>query len=118
MSAAARKRGAHPHHLYSSHDEVHSASRGGLCAFHRGLSLGARRGEHTAGRQVEPHGFAGIEGKWYLLGWCRLRGGGRSFRLDRIESARVTDETVPSRNVDELLGDMLGDVRSLVLEEG
>jgi len=77
-----------------------------------------RRGERTEARHVEPHGFAGIEGKWYLLGWCRLRGGGRSFRLDRIESARVTDETVPSRNVDELLGDMLGDVRSLVLEEG
>jgi predicted DNA-binding transcriptional regulator YafY len=77
-----------------------------------------RCGERTQARQVEPHGFAGIEGRWYLMGWCRLRSGGRSFRLDRIETARVTAEVVTRRNLDELLGDMPGDVRSLVLEEG
>ena len=36
---------------------------------------------------------------WYLIGWCRLRGGGRSFRIDRIQRARLTEEVAPERDM-------------------
>jgi predicted DNA-binding transcriptional regulator YafY len=37
-------------------------------------------------REVDPYGLALRGGCWYLVGLCRLRGGMRSFRLDRIAS--------------------------------
>lgn len=57
----------------------------------------------TDGRLVEPYGLAGSDRGWYLVGWCRKRGGGRSFRLDRIVSARVTAEAAPLRSFEEVL---------------
>ena len=54
-------------------------------------------------RAVEAHGFHGSGGGWYLIGWCRLRRGGRVFRLDRITSATLTQEPVPERDLDEVL---------------
>lgn len=44
-------------------------------------------------RTVEPYGLAGWWGYWYLVGYCRLRRGFRSFRLDRLEDAQVLAET-------------------------
>ena len=38
-------------------------------------------------RVVEPCGLVGHRGKWYLVGWCRLRSDFRTFRLDRIQEA-------------------------------
>jgi predicted DNA-binding transcriptional regulator YafY len=55
-------------------------------------------------RAVEAHGFTGASDGWYLIGWCRLREGGRMFRLDRIRSAAVTRERAAWRDVDEVLG--------------
>jgi predicted DNA-binding transcriptional regulator YafY len=43
-------------------------------------------------RVVEPYGLVGREGKWYLVGWCRLRADYRTFRLDRIRKAVPMDE--------------------------
>jgi predicted DNA-binding transcriptional regulator YafY len=37
---------------------------------------------------------------WYLVGWCRLRGDEREFRLDRVRSAATTPEIAPSRPID------------------
>jgi predicted DNA-binding transcriptional regulator YafY len=37
-------------------------------------------------RDVDPYGLAWRSGRWYLVGHCHLRGGLRSFRLDRIEA--------------------------------
>jgi len=48
-------------------------------------------------RDVEPSGFVGIEGNWYLVGHCRLRGDTRVFRVDRVRAARVLDEAVADR---------------------
>ena len=42
-------------------------------------------------REVEPSGLVRGTDGWYLVGWCRLRGDGRAFRLDRISHAEVTD---------------------------
>ena len=49
---------------------------------------GASAGEPTE-RDFDPYGLAYRGGCWYAVGWCHLRGGLRSFRLDRIESVRV-----------------------------
>ena len=46
---------------------------------------------HDAERGFDPYGLAYRGGCWYAVGWCHLRRGIRSFRLDRIESVRVLE---------------------------
>jgi proteasome accessory factor B len=53
---------------------------------------------------VEAVGFHGAADGWDLIGWCRLRRGGRVFRLDRIRRASPTAERVLRRDVDATLG--------------
>lgn len=55
-----------------------------------------RHGQRSE-RLVEPVALVGSGEAWYLVGHCRLRGDGRSFRLDRIVHARLTDEAAPER---------------------
>lgn len=43
-------------------------------------------------RAVDTYGLAFHDGCWYAVGWCRLRAGVRSFRLDRIRAMEVLDE--------------------------
>lgn len=62
-----------------------------------------RNGTRTT-RPVEPTGFYSREGEWSLVAWCRLREGGRMFRLSRIERATPTREQFASRNVEQVLG--------------
>ena len=45
-------------------------------------------------REVEPMGLVGVDAWWYLAGHCRLRGGTRVFRMDRIRAVEVLDERV------------------------
>ncbi|MFI7608922.1 helix-turn-helix transcriptional regulator [Micromonospora sp. NPDC049366] len=45
-------------------------------------------------RDVEPLGYLGNSRHWYLLAWCRLRGGVRAFRTDRIGSVHPLADTV------------------------
>src|SRR5262249_31647721 len=56
-----------------------------------------RSGQRTERRHVEPYGLAGGQDHWYLMAWCRLRGGGPTFRLDPMEAARGTGEAGPGR---------------------
>jgi proteasome accessory factor B len=51
------------------------------------------RGE---GRRVDPWRLAFRNGHWYLLGRDHDRDGERNFRLDRVESEIVPDETAPA----------------------
>jgi predicted DNA-binding transcriptional regulator YafY len=60
------------------------------------LAYADRAGSSTE-RDVEPLGLLWGSPGWYLLAWCRLRGAVRGFRLDRIRSARLTDERAPDR---------------------
>jgi predicted DNA-binding transcriptional regulator YafY len=39
-------------------------------------------------RDFDPYGLAYRQGCWYVVGMCHLRGGLRSFRLDRVRSVR------------------------------
>ena len=41
-------------------------------------------------REVEPMIFALTDGRWFLVGWCRLRQDIRWFRLDRVIGATPT----------------------------
>lgn len=50
------------------------------------------RDEHTE-RDVDPMRLAHVEGHWYLEGWCHRAQDVRLFRVDRIESVDVLDET-------------------------
>jgi predicted DNA-binding transcriptional regulator YafY len=50
-------------------------------------------------RSVEPILLAHTEGRWYLVGWCRLREAVRWFRIDRIEHAHLTTERATPRDV-------------------
>ncbi len=62
-----------------------------------------RNGTATS-RPVEAVGFyQGADG-WYLIGWCRLRDGGRIFHTGRVTGARLTRKPIEDRDVDETLG--------------
>jgi len=50
-------------------------------------------------RDVEPLRLTRRDGQWYLSAWCRSAEGLRSFRLDRVRSADLLDETF-ERDVD------------------
>ena len=43
----------------------------------------------AATRAVDPYGLAYREGAWYLVGWCHLRQGVRTFRIDRMAELTV-----------------------------
>lgn len=43
-------------------------------------------------RQVDPYGIVHMDGRWYLVGHCRLRNSLRTFRLDRISDLQVKNE--------------------------
>jgi predicted DNA-binding transcriptional regulator YafY len=49
---------------------------------------------HNEGTQriVEPYGLVGWKGHWYLVAFCCLRKGFRSFRLDRAKTVRFLEE--------------------------
>ena len=69
-------------------------------------------------RTVEPVAVLGVQPYWYLWAFCRLRQAPRAFRLDRIRSATILDESVRDRGLDptdidlpELIGRaILGDL--------
>ncbi|WP_019631177.1 helix-turn-helix transcriptional regulator [Actinomadura atramentaria] len=53
-------------------------------------------------RDVEPVAFTAGSRAWYLIGWCRLRGAARVFRIDRVRRAVLLEETAPNRTFEEL----------------
>ncbi|MDX1553750.1 MAG: YafY family protein, partial [Marinobacter sp.] len=44
-------------------------------------------------REVDPYGIVFRQGRWYLTGFCHLRGAMRSFRLDRISGVHLLPGT-------------------------
>ncbi|MFI5278335.1 MAG: helix-turn-helix transcriptional regulator, partial [Ktedonobacterales bacterium] len=50
-------------------------------------------------RLLDPYGVAYFDGRWYVAGYCHLRAGPRTFRLDRIHTVAPRDErfTRPER---------------------
>lgn len=56
----------------------------------------------TTTRDVEPVLFASTGGRWYLVGWCRLRDAMRWFTVSRVERASVTAAACTGHTVDEV----------------
>jgi predicted DNA-binding transcriptional regulator YafY len=50
------------------------------------------RNENTH-RKIEPYGITGWKGHWYVSGYCCMRRGYRTFRLDRIQQVEILAET-------------------------
>ena len=53
-------------------------------------------------RDVEPMMFASTGGRWYLVGWCRLRHAVRWFAVGRIDRATVTTTPCEGHPIDEI----------------
>jgi predicted DNA-binding transcriptional regulator YafY len=66
------------------------------------LSYVDKNGEVTS-RDVEPVSLVGSTHHRYLIGWCRLRGATRAFRLDRVQRAVLTGAEAPQRRFDEAM---------------
>lgn len=62
----------------------------------RVIYAGATRDEVTE-RVVEPGQILHHSGRTYLVGWCREAGAERTFRVDRIRSAQMLDESTSTR---------------------
>jgi proteasome accessory factor B len=56
------------------------------------------RDDEATEREVEPQYLTYSQGWWYLNGYCRRRGGLRSFRLSRIEVLHPLPETFALRD--------------------
>lgn len=67
-------------------------------------------GEEKSIRQVEPYQFRRELPNWYVHTWDRTRDAERTFRLDRMQNARMLDETFDPRP--GLEARMLSDARS------
>lgn len=65
------------------------------------IRYAAQDGETTT-REVEPVIFASTHGRWYLIGWCRLRNEMRWFRVSRIEHAAVTRTRSGTHDIAEI----------------
>jgi proteasome accessory factor C len=48
-------------------------------------------------RAIEPHLLVNARDAWYIVAFCRRAGAQRTFRLDRVRSARVLDERFERR---------------------
>jgi len=64
------------------------------------------RGERER-RRVDPLRIESIDQDWYLRGWDHLRTAIRTFRLDRIDDLRATDEPITYRPGDVTLPETL-----------
>lgn len=69
----------------------------------RVVEIKHRGREGVTSRTVEAHGLQVTPDASYLVGWCRLRDAGRSFRLDRILSVRLLGEVAPPRPLDGMI---------------
>jgi proteasome accessory factor C len=58
-------------------------------------------------RRVDPLRIESMDADWYLRGWCHLREGVRTFRLDRISALTVADAPVTDRADRSALPDTL-----------
>jgi proteasome accessory factor C len=64
------------------------------------------RGEREH-RAIDPLRVESVDADWYLRGWCHLREGMRTFRLDRMTDVRVTANPISRTAADVTLPDTL-----------
>ena len=61
-------------------------------------------------RVIDPYGIAVHTGIWYAAGYCHLRHDLRTFRLDRIRSVHLTDDTFERPKDFDVLGHVLDSI--------
>jgi predicted DNA-binding transcriptional regulator YafY len=49
--------------------------------------------EEVTERDIDPYGIVHHRGRWYVVGWCHLRDDVRMFRLDRMQSLELREDT-------------------------
>jgi predicted DNA-binding transcriptional regulator YafY len=49
-------------------------------------------------RSVEPVGICFYSSRWHLIGYCRLRNEYRDFRIDRLKTLFITDDSFDSKH--------------------
>jgi predicted DNA-binding transcriptional regulator YafY len=54
-------------------------------------------GPDDAWRRAEPHGLVCKAGVWYLVAYCQMRKGFRTFRVDRIRDLHIREEATNPR---------------------
>ena len=83
-----KQNNAYPIYSYLKKLEICIANRKSVIISYR------KSGDDTSNdRQVDPYRIIYWKNKWYLVAYCRLRDDVRTFRVDRIESLTLTDET-------------------------
>lgn len=58
-------------------------------------------------RRVDPLRIDSLDQNWYVRAWCHLRGGVRTFRLDRMSDVAIIDAEITHRAGDVTLPDTL-----------
>jgi len=53
-------------------------------------------------RKIEPQAIYHTQDNWIVIAWCQTRDDYREFRLDRIQTIQLLDETFEARNFDLL----------------
>jgi predicted DNA-binding transcriptional regulator YafY len=115
-AAAAQELAARVHLVGAAPEQPVPAAVARAVTARRVLRFGYRdRHGAVTEREVEPVGYVGGPAQWYLLGWCRLRGALRAFRLDRIARPVATDEVVVPRQVSAADLDIPDEIRAPVL---
>ncbi len=56
------------------------------------ISYYSYSGGKSSVREINPHHVFFRDGVWYIVAYCKTRCEERTFRLDRIQGARITDE--------------------------
>ncbi|EEK11649.1 helix-turn-helix transcriptional regulator [Staphylococcus hominis] len=83
-----KQNNSYPTYSYLKKLEICVANRNSVIISYR------KSGDDTSNdRQVDPYRIIYWKNKWYLVAYCRLRDDVRTFRVDRIESLTLTDET-------------------------
>jgi predicted DNA-binding transcriptional regulator YafY len=76
------------------------------------LAYCSARGERSE-RDFDPYGVVRRDGQWYVIGVCHLRGGLRSFRLDRVIALQKLDvvfERPPGFDAAQHLGQSIASI--------
>lgn len=108
-AASARRLSVQVHDIQSANALSPSAVLQDAVGSHGVVSIRYRRDDGTISeRNIEPIGLVSRDRAWHVIAWCRLRDDHRTFRLDHIEEATLTDETAPERQATSDLDDQLG----------
>jgi predicted DNA-binding transcriptional regulator YafY len=65
------------------------------------FSYHSYRSNEVTQRELEPSNLTYSQGAWYVSGYCRMRQGVRSFRLNRIEGLEALEERFEPRQGEE-----------------